>query len=171
MAAPDQVPSDPAAQPRRGLALPPARRWRADRPGEVGPHQPVGRRLGSPGPDQGFALGLAARFRDRLVLVEGESAEDAIDGCVGVGLRRASLFGRAPVVHDLTVAFTVWGFLGPAPAELVALRRPLFEAVGHHYEAQRVIVDAVPEGTLRLPHAAVVERWPARWRELLGRSS
>jgi len=131
----------------------------------------VGRRLGSPGPDQGFALGLAARFRDRLVLADGESAEDAIDGCVGVGLRRASLFGRAPVVHDLTVAFTVWGFLGTAPDELVALRRPLFEAVGHHYEAQRAIVDVVPEATLRLPHAAVVERWPAQWRELLGRSS
>ncbi len=170
MGAPEHVPNDLAAQPRRGLALPPARRWRADRPGEVGPRQPEGRRLGSPGPDQGFALGLAARFEDRLVLTAGESAHDAAAGCVGVGLRRASVFGRAPVVHDLTVAFTIWGFLGEAPEELVALRRPLFEAVGHHYEDQRAIVDGVPETTLRLPHRSVIERWPAQWRELLGAS-
>ena len=31
-------------------------------------------------------------------------------------LKRASLFGRAPVVHDLTVAFTLWGFLDDVAA-------------------------------------------------------
>ena len=46
---------------------------------------------------------------------------------LNLALKRASLFGRAPVVHDLEVAFTIWGFLGAAPPELVALRRPLFD--------------------------------------------
>jgi hypothetical protein len=86
-----------------------------------------------------------------------------------VALRRASLFGRAPVVHDLTVALTIWGFLGQAPAELVALRRPLFQACSHHYEDRRAIVDMVPEPTLRLVHGEVVRRFPAEWAALLGR--
>ena len=83
--------------------------------------------------------------------------------------RRASIFSRAPIVHDMTIAFTIWGFLGGAPPELVEHRRPIFEAVSHHYWEQRAIADGIPEETLRLPHATVVERFPARWRELLGR--
>ncbi len=62
-------------------------------------------------------------------------------GCTAVALRRASLFGRAPVIHDLRIAFTIWGYLDAAPpAELVELRRPLFEGVAnslHHYEERR----------------------------------
>jgi hypothetical protein len=50
----------------------------------------------------------------------------------------------------------------------VALRRPLFEGASHHYEEQRDIADAVPESTLRLPHAEVATRFPAEWRTLLG---
>jgi hypothetical protein len=85
-----------------------------------------------------------------------------------VALRRASLFGRAPVIHDLTLAFTIWGFLGEAPPELVALRRPLFQAASHHYEDQRTIADQVPEAVLRAPHTATLARYPAEWRALLG---
>ncbi|MEX2658761.1 MAG: hypothetical protein WD232_03615, partial [Acidimicrobiales bacterium] len=64
--------------------------------------------------------------------------------------------------------FTIWGFLGEAPPELVELRRPLFQAAAHHYAEQRAIVDMVPEATLRLSHAEVVRRFPADWRALLG---
>ena len=91
-------------------------------------------------------------------------------GCVGVALKRASLFGRAPVIHDLTVAFTVWGFLDPSPpAELVSLRRGLFEGAANqnHYPQQRAIVDAVPESTLRLTPEQVAERYRSDWRSLL----
>jgi hypothetical protein len=168
MAAPEHVPSDLGSQPRRGLPLPPARPWRANRPGEVGPSQPWGPRFGTPGPDQGYALCLTEARRDEVVVTEGESVDDALTGSVGVALKRASLFGRAPVVYDVTVALTVWGFLGQAPADLVALRRPLFQAAVHHYEDQRAIAAAVPERTLRLPHVVVLERYPAEWRGLLG---
>ena len=65
-------------------------------------------------------------------------------------MRRAARFGRAPVIHDLTLAFTLWGFLGGAPADLVAAREPLFRAASHHYQVQRTIADCVPESTLRL---------------------
>lgn len=168
MAAPEFVPSNLGSQPRRGLGLPPALPWRADRPADLGPAQPRGPGLGDPGPDQGYALRLAERFEHRLELAEGETPHDAVAGCVAVALRRASLFGRAPVVHDLTVAFTIWGFLGHAPPELVALRTPLFQAASHHYADQRTIADSVPEEVLRAPHATTLGRYPAEWRALLG---
>ena len=54
-----------------------------------------------------------------------EHESDAIAGCIGVALKRASLFGRAPVLHDLTAALTVWGFLGDAAPDLIALMNHL----------------------------------------------
>lgn len=169
MAAPEYVPTTLAERPRTGLKLPAAEGWTAHRPSDLGPAQPVGTDLGNPGPDQGYALVLARHFRDRLVLEEGEHADDAVAGCLGVALRRAALYGRAPVVHDLEIAFRVWGFLGDAPAELVELRRPLFQAVSHHYWERRHIVDLVPEATLRLSPAQVRQRFPRDWKGLLGR--
>jgi hypothetical protein len=168
VAAPDFVPTDLADQPRKGLPLPPSRKFRNDRPAALGPEQPVGPTYGNPGPDPGYGLKLAKTFADRLVLAEGESVDDAVAGCVGVGLARAALFGRGPVIHDMTVAYTVWGFLGDAPAELVEHRRPLFMAASHHYWDQREIVDRTPVETLRLVHTEVQRRFPSEWRALLG---
>jgi hypothetical protein len=145
--------------------------WLADRPGDLVGLQPEGRMLGDQGPDQGFALVLARRFEDRLHLADREHAEDAVAGCVAVATRRASLFRRAPVIHDLEIAFTVWGFLDPSPpAELVALRGPLFAAVAHHihYGEQRAIAHHVPESTLRMSPADVRAGYPSRWSELIG---
>ena len=169
MAAPQHVPSDLTATPRSGLAMRPSRRFDNDRPGALGARQPTGSGFGNPGPDQGYALVLFRSVEGRLVLEPGEHVEDVKAGCVGVALRRASLFGRAPVIHDLTVALTIWGFLGEAPAELVAFRRPLFQAASHHYEDRRAIVDLVPESTLRLVHGEVARRFPGEWKALLGR--
>ena len=56
-------------------------------------------------------------------------------------------------MHDLRIAFTIWGFLDPAPpGDLVAIRRRVFEGVAnslHHYEERRALVDSVPDATLR----------------------
>ena len=87
---------------------------------------------------------LVRRFADRLELAPGEHAHDVEAGCVGVAMSRASLFGRAPVIHDLELAFTVWGYLGGAPPELVTYRQPLFSGASHHYWDQRKIVDKAP---------------------------
>jgi hypothetical protein len=142
----------------------------SDRPAEVVEDgQPRGLLLGSQGPDQGYMLSLARRFEGKLTLAPGEHERDALAGAVGVALKRASIFGRAPVVHDLTVALTIWGFLGEAPPELVELRKERFEEVWHphHYGSLRRIVDMVPEGTLRQSPAQVAERHRADWRSLL----
>ena len=68
----------------------------AERPGEtIGAPHLTGGALGNQGPDQGYAIKLAKAFAGDLILVSGEHAADALDGAVAVGLRRASMFGRA----------------------------------------------------------------------------
>lgn len=166
MAAPDYVPVSQGDRPREPLDLPGHRGWTATRPADLVGRQPVGRLFGKQGPDQGYAMTLVGRFHGRLVLTEGEDEHDTEAGCVGVAMARASLFGRAPVVYDLDLAFGLWGFLDPAPADLVEFRRPLFAGASHHYWDQREIVDVVPESTLRLTPAAVRQKL-GEWRSLL----
>ena len=166
MAAPDYVPVALDELPRLTEPIPAPKAWKATRPGDLKGGQPHGPQLGSPGPDQGYALTLARRFEDRLELADGEHREDAVAACVGVALKRASIFGRAPVIYDLEHAFTLWGFLGGAPEELVRFRKPLFEGARQHYWEQRHIVDLVPEDTLRMTPEQVRRSLPA-WRELI----
>ena len=154
MAAPDYVPTE-TADADRYYVSPPRRPqpWLADRPGELIGGQPAGKGLGVPGPDQGYALRLARRFEGDLLLEPGEHANDAIAGCVGVALKRAASFGRAPVAADLEVAFRLFGFLAPAPDEsLVVWRKERFAGVAHahHYAEARSLVDLVPEAVLRM---------------------
>lgn len=144
----------------------------ADRPGEVvGSEASAGPGLGYQGPDQGYALKLAQRFAGRLVLAAGEREDDALAGCVAVALRRASIFGRAPVMHDLRLALELFGFLDEAvDADLVAWRRDQFAgAAGHHgYSVKLRLVALVPEEALRLTPAAVAAARGDNWRTPLG---
>jgi hypothetical protein len=174
MAAPEYVPQSPTLKPRVYESPPwDGEVWLADRPAELVGRQPLGPRLGYPGPDQGYAIKLANTFDDRLVLTPGEHLDDVKAGCTTVALKRASLFGRAPVIHDLTAAFTIWGFLGPADAELVRLRRPLFEEVAnvYHYMARRKIADLVPQAVLRLSHTEIAKVAAQDWRAFFKRRS
>jgi hypothetical protein len=173
MAAPQFSPV-PAIDDARGYESPPTvpDAWMADRPGEILGFQPTGARLGFQGPDQGFALKIARSFRERVSLAGGEHWDDVVGGCLGIALRRASIFSRAPVVHDLTIAFTIWGFLDvDPPAALVAVRTPTFEGLGnlaHNYEQARALVDLIPEATLRMTPQQVTAAYPGRWGELTG---
>jgi hypothetical protein len=146
--------------------------WSPERPGVVEGLQPAGPRLGAQGPDQGFALTIARRLAPKVRLQAGERIDDAIRGCVLIALRRASLFSRAPIVHDVTLAFTIWGYFDEQPpADLVARRTELFEGVGnvlHHYAEGRRIADLVPESTLRMTPEAAAAASPASWQALTG---
>ena len=167
MAQPDFVPMTLGDRVRTADVLPIPDRWEATRPGELeGLRPPEGRSFGNTGPDQGFGLKLAKRFRERLELQPGEHAEDAISGCLGVALRRAAKFGRAPVIYDFELAYTLFGFLGGAPAELLEFRRPYFDAASHDYWDQRDIADLVAEDTLALSPVEVRTRL-ADWRSML----
>lgn len=146
--------------------------WNPDRPGMVDGFQPHGDLMGAQGPDQGYALTIATRLAPKLHLGDGVRTDDAVRGCLGIALRRASLYSRAPVVHDVNLAFTIWGFFDESPpADLVETRRRLFEGVGdvnHHYTEGRIIADQVPEATLRMTPDDAARAYPAQWRELTG---
>jgi hypothetical protein len=151
MTQPTFVPIAEADQvrPARHLHVPGP--WTTSRPAElVGPTMRRGAGIGTPGPDSGFALRLAQRFEDELKLGEGESAHDVLLGVALVGSKRAALFGRAPCIHDVRFALNLWCFLDEVPADVQAARRAAFSSLSHDYVAQRALVDAVPEETLRL---------------------
>lgn len=167
MTQPDYVPRKSGDSVRRTEHLPPADSKTESRPARIETlHQPSGAQLGSPGPDQGYGLKLAKHYSGKLQLSEGEHEKDVIAGCLGVALKRASLYGRAPVIYDFEFAYTLWGYLGDAPADLVSGRRHLFEQASHHYEDQRQIADSVPEGTLRLTPDQVRDQLGS-WKTLI----
>jgi hypothetical protein len=171
MAAPEYVPR-PKAEKARVYESPPwrAESWTATRPADLEAHQPTGPHLGYQGPDQGFMLKLARTFEGTLTLTEGEREADAIVGASAIAMRRASMYGRAPVIHDLRIALTIFGFLTPNPdPQLVVLRKRLFEECSglHHYSDLRRVVDAVPESTLRLTPQQVTDAFTRDWRSLI----
>lgn len=174
MSQPQNVPLNPVTSAH--YASPPRRDrvWNADRPGDVfADGQPEGELIGSQGPDQGFAIKLAKSFSDRLRLTKGEHEADVVAGCVAVALKRASAFGRAPTVHDVRCAYSIFGYLADSPdPELIAVRKTLFEEVAHphHYAERRSIVDAVPTDFLRQPHTRILED-ADDWRSILTLSS
>ncbi|MGH9045200.1 MAG: hypothetical protein ACRDVP_10290 [Acidimicrobiales bacterium] len=169
MAQPTFVPITEADQVRAARRLSVPGPWFADRPADIqGPDRPSGRSYGTPGPDQGFALALARRFEDRLSLSEGEDLQDVLSGCALLGAKRAALVGRAPCVHDIDAAVSLFGFLVQVPPEdLVARRRELFESVAHDYVTQRTLADSVPDATLLMDPRELVARL-GEWRHLLG---
>jgi hypothetical protein len=169
MGQPEFVPAPDWDRVRVTEQMPPPPPWVADRPAEVKPGgaQPTGPMFGAIGPDQGYALRLAEGMSDRLRLAPGEQLADVTAGCVAVATKRAALFGRAPVLADVELAFGVWGFLDDAPAPLVALRGSMFAQVSHHYRERRAIADRVPPETLRLTPAEVRARVVSDWQSLL----
>src|SRR5436190_204219 len=94
------VPSEIGDRPRQqqnlppGLALPPARDWRADRPGDreassAASDPENGALMGRPGPNVGYAYTLAARVCSRLRLSPHEHAEDVIAVLAEIAGKRA----------------------------------------------------------------------------------
>jgi len=171
MAAPEYVPSAPTTA--RHYTSPPQRAGAgsAKRPGETFGAEPTGARLGSQGPDQGFALTLTSVFDNKIELADGEYRGDVDAGCVAVATKRASLFHRAPVVHDLRIAYTLFGFLDEKPAaDLVSFRKAAFAQVHYsfHYFERRAIADLVSREVLEQTPDQVASRYNADWRDQLG---
>lgn len=170
MAAPKFVPIDPTEKVRK-YSSPPRRpgSWKANRAGEIGVGQPSGTNLGTQGPDQGYVFRLLPLFDDRLHLGD-VSRDDAVAGCCAIAMRRSALFGRGPVVHDLTAAFTVYGFLDEDPAgDLVELREEIFSQIksNHHYFERREVVDLVTEDALRQGHDQIAVSYGVDWHRNL----
>lgn len=171
MGAPPYVPSEPAVEVRTYDSPPRRPRpWRADRPGDLTGRQPLGDRLGVPGPDPGYALALAGRFTDSLQLHRGEDPNDAIAGAVRVALKRSGLFGRAPISADVEIGLTLWGYLDAnVDEELVALRRDWFTQVHTrpYYMERRRIADAAPADLLCRSTDEIKACYEDDWRSCL----
>jgi hypothetical protein len=170
MAVDPYVPTRQEDAPRRSVAIPPAAGWKAVRPGDIDPAVGSGRKgvlFGTPGPDSGYALTLAERFHDQISAVRPETVHDAGALAAQVAMRRGGLFGRAPVRADVELGFTLFGWLGDAPGDLVEWRRKAVAGVAHDY-AQRVsIVEAIPELVLgQTPDR--IRAQLSEWRHLLG---
>jgi hypothetical protein len=129
---------------RPAYHLGPPRPWVANRPADFRAGPPLsGPGTGTAGPDQGFALLLAGRLSERLVLAPGER------------------------LGDVELALAVFGYLSPAPDELVEFRRGLFAGVSHDYWAQRELANRVPSSTLRRK-ATEIDVSGSGWRALIG---
>jgi len=171
VSAPKHVPVD-VTEPVRLYRSPPRRdrAWIADRPGDrtgptvSGPER--GARLGSTGPDQGYAFGLVSHLEGELHLGS-VKRDDAVAGCVAVAMKRSALFGRAPVIHDVRAAFTIWGFLDADPAQdMIDARSKLFAEVRshHHYSERRDLVDLVPDAVLRQDPKTIAANYAKDWK-------
>jgi hypothetical protein len=149
-----------------GLAPPPARDWRADRPGDQGGVPVEGALLGRPGPNVGYAYTLAARVRDRLDCAPTEHDTDAMAVVAEIAGKRAALFGRAPVMGDIDIAIALLGYDGLADDLFVTERARLVHEAAHSYVVRRGLVDAVPEDLLRMRMAELLDQVDT-WRSQL----
>jgi hypothetical protein len=149
---PERLEDAPRQEPNLapGVKIPPARPWRADRPGDLPAGQPHGTLLGSPGPNVGYALTLARRARDRLTLGPHEHADDALAVVGEIAMKRAAALGRAPVMSDVETAMTLLGYTGEAPVDFAEWRARAVHGAHHDYQARRALVDAASPDVLRL---------------------
>jgi hypothetical protein len=176
------VPTDPYVpvtldeEPRQepnlapGSHMPPSGSWRADRPGDLGPMQPKGPFLGSPGPNVGYALTLVNRVKDRFKLEAHESVDDAAAVVAELAMKRAATFGRAPTVNDVDFGMELLGYRGEVPADVREWRPDVIREAAHDYAVRRAVVDTVSSGLLRLPIADLPEHL-AKVREAMARAA
>ncbi len=156
---PNDIDSDPRQLPNLapGVHMPPAGSWHADRPGDLVAGQPHGDLLGSPGPDVGYALLLVERRRDQFVISTHEPRSDAEAVVAEIAMKRASSYGRAPVLADIDVAMELLGYAGDVPLEIPEWRLHLVHEAARDYARRRRIVDGIPFDVLRLPPEKVQE--------------
>ena len=154
---PERLEDEPRQEPNLppGVKMPAARSWVADRPGDLPAGWPTGKLLGSPGPNIGYALTLANRVRDQLALAPHEHGDDAIAVAAEVAMRRAVVFGRAPVLRDVEFCMQILGYRGDADPDFVAWRVRAVQGAHHDYYERRALVDAIPVDILRLVPSAL----------------
>tara|TARA_B100000131_G_scaffold322523_1_gene376754 strand:+ start:1914 stop:2462 length:549 start_codon:yes stop_codon:yes gene_type:complete len=175
MAAPKHVPTPPIQNKHYQSSLRKrSNSWISGRPAE---QKSISRRnqgFGNQGPDQGYALKIVQYFRDRVYLSGDEEWHDVAEAAVLVGLKRASLFGRAPSRYDLEAAFCLWGYFDPEPdSDLVDFRVKTLKNLSatHNYLLRRVIADSIPVDKLKQELREIQESYQNNWRTLIDAST
>ena len=127
--------------PRPEAGPNPERRWTPDRPGDVaGTGVPWGGAFGTPGPDAGYTIKLAAG-RD-LILAENEHRSDANLAVAAVAAARASLASRGPTKIDLDAAIVILGY--DSESDFGAIRAAAIAGAAHHPQRIRRLVAGIP---------------------------
>jgi hypothetical protein len=141
-----------------GVHYPPAKSWRANRPGDMRGGQPRGALLGAPGPNIGYALSLVSRTKDRIALAPHEHFADAAAVIGELAMKRAAASGRAPVMADVEAAMLVLGYQGGVDPDFAKWRVRSVAGAQDDYPRRRALCDAVELDALRLAPAALTPR-------------
>lgn len=133
-----------------------ARRWTASRPGDM--HTPAevpwGGPFGTPGPDTGYALKLAAAAD--FALDDNERRHSVETLLVLIMGARASLLGKAPSADDLGFALMLLGLDAgreipdAANTQLASARRHWAPLVAHSGGAARALAAKLTPSLLRM---------------------
>lgn len=127
--------------PRPEAGPNPERRWKPDRPGDIaGAGVPWGGAFGTPGPDAGYALRLAAGRE--LVLAEHEHRADANAAVAAVAAARASIASRGPTKIDVDAAIVILGY--DTESDFGATRAAAIAGAAHHPQRIRRLVAGIP---------------------------
>jgi hypothetical protein len=127
--------------PRPEAGPNPERRWKPDRPGDIaGTGVPWGGAFGTPGPDAGYALKLAAGRE--LILAEHEHRADANAAVAAVAAARASLAARGPTKVDIDAAIVILGY--DTETDFGAIRAAAIAGSVHHPQRIREVVAGIP---------------------------
>jgi len=161
MSTPPFVPTPPVQRPTSRADfpdVPPARRWRP-RPGAV-QLQPRAPGLGRPCPDAGYALLLAHRGEETLVLEPGERRADAWWAVATLAMGHSGYLGRAPCMPDVNLARTLLGYDGRAPAEFARWRARELLGIARELKLRQRLVGVSTIAALPDPgDADAVHRW------------
>lgn len=144
--------------PRSEPTPAPARRWSANRPGDL--HRPEevpwGGSFGTPGPDTGYALKLAG---DADFQLDEDEHRHAVEELILVIMgARASLFGKAPSIDDLSFALMLLGLNRSSEipeatmTRLSDARRFWAPRVAHSHTEARTVAAKLTPALLSLSH-------------------
>ncbi len=126
---------------QRASGIGPERPWTPNRPGELtGTGMPWGGAFGTPGPDTGYALKLAA---DReLILADHEHRADADAAVAAVAAARSSLTGRGPTKGDIDAAIVILGY--DTEGDFGSVRAAAIGGSAHHPLRIRRLIAGIP---------------------------
>ena len=172
MAAPPYVPVPLTPRIRRGdeFSVGPPRPL-PPRPAEVASCSPQPPGFGVACPDGGFALRLVEARQGSLTLGPGERTADACAAIAAIGLRRAALLGRAPVLADVDIGRAVLGYdAAPSPL-LCQWRRDHVDGAARRVDVRQQLADAAQLGLDLVPGPSreQTEGWRAQFTAALDR--
>lgn len=150
-----------------GVDNPVPESWVADRPGDDDSKlNGAGELFGNAGPNVGYAYTLVARVFDSLVLNSAEHHHDVEPLVAEIAMKRASHFGRAPIMKDVDCAVHLLGLGSELDPEETKKRVLLVHDCGHNEHKRRKIVNSIPDELLFSDKAPSVEKVSA-WRASL----